>query len=84
MPWFDSQNVIFVPNKWDTIKCNAMGSDENSSDEAQFDKLRTAKESMIKKNEEKRVIRHFRYFRKYCILLDTLKVICNHVYTDWP
>lgn len=46
MPWFDPQDYIFVTHKWDTFKCNDMGSDENSSDE---DDIVTTWDSIIEK-----------------------------------
>lgn len=50
MPCFDPQDVIFVTNKWDQIKHNAEGSDENSSDEDDVTKTWEALKADIKKN----------------------------------
>lgn len=49
MPCFDSQDVMFVTNKWDTIESNAEGSDENSSDEDDVTKTWKTLKANIKK-----------------------------------
>lgn len=50
MPCFDSQDVMFVTNKWDTIESNAEGSDENSSDEDDITKTWKTLKANIKKH----------------------------------
>lgn len=50
MPCFDSKDVMFVTNKWDTIESNAEGSDENSSDEDDVTKTWKTLKANIKKH----------------------------------